>query len=234
MKKLLVVKLAVAALLALGSFSVAQDAATPTPEVQQSVSDAEAVAPVEPVADDGVAVVGSSTSDCIGCGQAAPMVSGCNSCNRRVASMRTRRCNRCATPCATPCDNGCASVCNTKRTRFLARRKATTCCGCNDVMSVEPQVAGCCGQVAAAPQVAQVTYLEAVQESESVVEAPVAEAVPAAEAVVATPMQDCNCCKRVGRVRGSAGCSSCAPVDPCNSCNTRTRGRLRGRVLRNR
>ena len=107
MKKCFVVKLAAVALLALGSFSHAQDD-TPTPDAvaavvdaQESVSDqpaaeGEVIAPVSQVVDgmplnQGLVI---SPSDCVGCGQVLPVMgsavatgcySGCNTCGTQTS-----------------------------------------------------------------------------------------------------------------------------------------------------
>ena len=143
MKKSFVAKLAVAALLALGSVTQAQDEAipavdAPSPETAQveaqaSVSDnvsvegeIEYVAPVSPVEDSVVydSAVLTTGSDCVGCGQQpmvqfnSPVAAGCSSCGSAglaYAPMNYAPTNMGCNSCSTGCPTRTTgcSACNT-------------------------------------------------------------------------------------------------------------------------
>ena len=169
-----VVKLAVTALLALGSFTQAQDDAaipavdSPAPEAvqadnQASVSDnvsvqgqVELVAPVSPEP----VVYGSevvSGSGCIGCGQllptlnnpmmTAPVSMGCNGCSTGCGSVQAATFVQPTTNC------GCTGCGSGQVGQVAMQAPVSNCSGCNQVAYQAP-VSNCSG----CNQVAQVAY----------------------------------------------------------------------------
>ena len=282
MKKTFVVKFAIAALLALGSFTQAQDTAIPAvdslapeavqadnqPSVSDNVSVQGEVEMVAPVAPESVVYDSAMTtgSDCVGCGQAVPQMLG----------------NVVAAPLTTGC-TGCTSGCGTVQTATFA--PTTSCGGCNQVSQVAYQqpVANCgCNQVAQVAyqqpttscgcnnQVAQVAYDQPLYQQPtvssvpttlastptSVVTSPIVNPAPAPAmytpttsypspvytpvtsgcsscGTTATPMVSTNyATSSVGTSYFNSGYTSTG----CNNCGTQTqtRGRLRGRIFRNR
>lgn len=233
----------------------------PTPEAakdygadnQASVSDQETVggkieqvAPIQPVEDTvaNVSKAVEATSGCVGCGQSCPIFSAlvvggrCANCNSGCGSISVAsNCGGCgqaqpmiSSPCSTGCGScrGCTTGCRTVRVGSCVQKIAS--CGCP------------CGQVG------QVSY------DQPTYQGPIVTSVPTT--VVATPV---SVVSGTGSIVNpipnptplsicGAGCNSCGTtvatiVDPkaaygvfgggCSDC-CRTRGRLRGRIFRNR
>ena len=221
MKKMLVVKLAVAAMLVLGSLAQAQEkAVSPTPDdgqaapAQDSASDAVAdeVAPVQPVDE---SVISSapivSSSGCVGCGQATPAF-GVPMTMSPIAGG----------PIPMGCGSGC-SGCGTVQMAAPMMQPSIGCGSCGQIGQVsynQPSIGcGSCGQIG------QVSYDQPI----SIVANPIT--VNPAPMVVAPQSSCCNPCNTC------SPCNTCAPAPvatTCCDCCSSTRGRLRGRVFRNR
>ena len=250
MKKSLIAKMAVAALLVLGSLSNAQEKKTPVPtednpvsdqakiagaDSQESASDkavvggeAEPVAPIQPIEDssliDSNAAVGSS--DCIGCGQATPT----------FGAPPTIGCVGCGSSCT-----GCA-------TNSIA-------CYVQPINNCDFGQIGCC-QIGCSQtgcgQIGQVVY------DQPIYQGPIVSSVPTT--TIATPVSVMTGANSIVNPAPlpmtsyapiqSGGCTTCvtpmatsavvtSPMNVtyvsggCENCG-RSRGRLRGRIFRNR
>lgn len=155
MKKVLIAMSAVAVLLAFGLCSHAQDKTTATPPQDSAVDnqaslsdevivpgDVESVAPVAPV-EQGTSLAPAAvnvTSDCLGCGQAAPVAQGCaTSCcpstaceSSRCRTVRFRSVGRKSADCGTTC---CQSGCTACASLPVTNCTAVSECGCSSTIS---------------------------------------------------------------------------------------------------
>ena len=241
MKRTLLAKLAMVALLAFGTISQAQEEAAP-PAADDATSEL-LVSDSQASVSDNVVVEGevelapaaapATTSDCIGCtGTAAPAFqsSDCVGCASAVTPVV-------ASPCATGCGDcvgcGCQSGCGTVSTAAY--------------VPVETSCSSCSG-------VAQVAYQQPIYQSVQTPATPVSATIvnpapaPVVTPVVSTPLQTpCAGCSATATttlpapVVQSTGCASCgtsvaaAPVatysTACDDCSPRRVRVLRGRIL---
>jgi len=215
------------AMLFVAGLAIAQD----TPQPADAV--VEAPAAPEVVETSNVAPVASSTSDCVGCGQAVvsngcgSVVSGCSSCGtavsgcdacassnaccpqRRVRTFRRNRCcntSCCATPA--PCTTCAAPACNS------CNSTCGTCCNnrrFNVVARFRP-AASSCGTTCcnSAPATTCCNSAPATTCCNTVAAAPIVETAP-----VGT-----TCCGSTGTSVISDATYTCAPA-ATNCCNTR-------------
>jgi hypothetical protein len=224
MKKTFCATMAAALLLVLGSLSQAQEKTStipsedaPTADSQASVSDqaavggkAEIVDPVLPVEEPGAAnsqaTVGAS--DCVGCGQQLPM----------FGTPASSSCGSCGNSCS-----GCGTI---QATAYL---QPTTSCGCSQILQVAyDQPIRQNPIVSSAPSNWVASPVSVVSGTRSFVNPAIS---PVPTTVYAPTQCGCSTCgsgygpaTTVGRGFLTGNCNDCVP----------TRGRIRGRIFRNR